>query len=176
MAAHLHDSVLQTLALIQRESGNGAAVSSLARRQERELRTWLYGHNAGSERGALGEKLQAMCAEVEEAHHVPVDFVMVGNVDGNPTMESLVQASREAVVNAAKHSGAERIAVYAEARPDRVTVFVRDRGRGFDYAAVPEDRLGIRESIIKRLERSGGQASVRTEIGQGTEIEMVVER
>lgn len=176
MAAHLHDSVLQTLALIQRDSGNEAQVSSLARRQERELRAWLYGHGDGSERGGLGEKLQAMCAEVEELHHVPIDLVTVGDFDGSPAIESLVQASKEAVVNAAKHSGADHIAVYAEALPNRVTVFVRDRGRGFDYEGVPGDRRGIRESIVKRLERTGGRASVRTKIGEGTEIEMVVER
>ena len=175
MAAHLHDSVLQTLALIQRDSSKGALVSSLARRQERELRAWLYGQGDAGERGALAEKLQAMCTEVEESHQVPIDLVTVGDVDGSPAVESLVQASREAVVNAAKHSGTDHIAVYAEALPDRVTVFVRDRGRGFDFEEVPADRQGIRESIVKRLERTGGRASVRTKIGEGTEVEMVVE-
>ena len=176
MAAHLHDSVLQTLALIQRDSANESQVSSLARRQERELRAWLYGQGDGSSRGAFAEQMRSMCFGVEDTHHVPIDLVTVGDVAGSATTESLVQAAREAIVNAARHSGADHIAVYAEALPDRVTVFVRDRGRGFDYKGVPSDRKGIRESIMKRLERSGGRASVRTKIGEGTEIEMVIER
>jgi len=176
MAAHLHDSVLQTLALIQRNSANESEVASLARRQERELRAWLYGPEPGRTRRTFGEQMRTMCAQVEDAHQVVVDLVTVGDAGGDESTESLVQAAREAVVNAAKHSGAGRVAVYAEAVPDRVTVFVRDRGQGFDYSRVPADRQGIRESIINRLERSGGRASVRTTIGGGTEVELVLER
>jgi len=176
MAAHLHDSVLQTLALIQRNSANESEVASLARRQERELRAWLYGPEPGRTRRTFGEQMRTMCAQVEDAHQVVVDLVTVGDAGGDESTESLVQAAREAVVNAAKHSGAGRVAVYAEAVPDRVTVFVRDRGQGFDYSRVPADRQGIRESIINRLERSGGRASVHTTIGGGTEVELVLER
>ncbi len=176
MAAHLHDSVLQTLALIQRDSANETEVMSLARRQERELRAWLYGQEDGHGGGAFGDQMQRMCADVEETHHVPIDLVTVGDADGGASTETLVQAAREAIVNAAKHSGAAHIAVYAEALPERFSVFVRDRGRGFDYAGIPQDRRGIKESIITRLERSGGRAFVRSEIGEGTEVEMVVER
>jgi signal transduction histidine kinase len=176
MAAHLHDSVLQTLALIQRESENHAEVSSLARRQERELRAWLYGHDDGGDLGDFGEQMRRMCAGVEDVHHVPIDLVTVGDVRGNMSTELLVQAAREAIINAAKHSGADHVAVYAEALPERVTVFVRDRGSGFDLAGVPPDRQGIRESIMKRLERIGGRAFLRTSVGAGTEVEMVVER
>lgn len=176
MAAHLHDSVRQTLALIQRESDNHAEVSSLARRQERELRAWLYGHDAGGDLGDFGEQMRRMCAGVEDVHHVPIDLVTVGEVRGDMSTELLVQAAREAIINAAKHSGADHVAVYAEALPERVTVFVRDRGSGFDLAGVPPDRQGIRESIMNRLERIGGRAFVRTSVGAGTEVEMVVER
>jgi len=176
MAAHLHDSVLQTLALIQRNSANDTEVASLARRQERELRAWLYGSEPGAIRGAFGEQIRRMCAEVEDAHQVAIELVIVGDAEGDESMDSLVQAAREAVVNAAKHSGADNIAVYAEALPERATVFVRDRGSGFDISTVAPDRQGLRESIIKRLERSGGSASVHTTIGAGTEVELVLER
>ena len=175
MAAHLHDSVLQTLALIQRDSANESEVLSLARRQERELRAWLYGQGDGRDAGAFAEGMRRMCAGVEDAHHISIDLVTVGDTETTPSTESLVQAAREAMVNAAKHSGADRVAVYAEALPERVSVFVRDRGRGFDYESVPIDRRGIRESIIKRLERSGGRASVVSRIGEGTEVELVIE-
>lgn len=176
MAAHLHDSVLQTLALIQRQSANEGEVLSLARRQERELRAWLYGQGDGPAAGTFSDHLRRICADVEEAHHVPIDLVAVGDVERTPSTEALVQAAREAMVNAARHSGADHVAVYAEALPDRITVFVRDRGRGFDFESVSVDRRGIRESIVKRLERSGGRASIASSIGEGTEVEMVVER
>ncbi|MDH3260731.1 MAG: histidine kinase [Acidimicrobiia bacterium] len=176
MAAHLHDSVLQTLALIRRNSADESEVASLARRQERELRAWLYGTGGGSTRGAFGELMRRMCAEVEDAHQVAVHLVTVGDAEGDASMEALVQAAREAIVNAAKHSGAANVAVYAESSPERVTVFVRDRGRGFDYGSVPADRQGIRESIINRLVRSGGRATVHTKVGEGTEVELVLER
>lgn len=174
MAAHLHDSVLQTLAMIQRDSANESTVASLARRQERELRAWLYGQGDESNRGAFAGHMRSMCAVVEDTHHVPIDLVAVGDVNGTAATELLVQAAREAIVNAARHSGADHVSVYAEALPDRVTVFVRDRGQGFDYEGVPPDRQGIRESIINRLERTGGRAYVRTKLGEGTEVEMVV--
>jgi signal transduction histidine kinase len=176
MAAHLHDSVLQTLALIQRNSADEAEVASLARRQERELRTWLYGPERGRRVGAFGEQMRNMCAEIEQAHQVAVDLVTVGDSQSDESIESLVQAAREAIVNAAKHSGARNVAVYAESTPGRVAVYVRDRGRGFNLSGVPADRQGIRESIVNRLERIGGSASVRTPAGGGTEVELVLER
>ncbi|MGZ8755146.1 MAG: sensor histidine kinase, partial [Acidimicrobiia bacterium] len=145
-----------------------------ARRQERELRAWLYGQGDEGNRGAFADHMRSVCAVVEDTHHVSIDLVTVGDVNGTAATESLVQAAREAIVNAARHSGADHVSVYAEALPDRVTVFVRDRGQGFDYGGVPTDRQGIRESIINRLERIGGRAYVRTKLGEGTEVEMVV--
>ena len=130
MAAHLHDSVLQTLALIQRQADDPKAVQQLARRQERELRTWLYGEEPQTE--TLKVALTAAAAEVEDERGVPVELVMVGDCDTSDPVQALVRAAREAMVNAAKHSGADKIDVYAEVDEERIEVFVRDRGQGFD--------------------------------------------
>ena len=178
MAAHLHDSVLQTLALVQRRADDPVEVAALARRQERELRAWLAGRSA--EPGApprLSAALDAAAAEVETVHGVPVEVVAVGDAELDERGLALVAAAREAMVNAAKFAGgAGPIAVYAEADDGRVQVFVRDRGPGFDLDAVPEDRRGVRESIIARMERHGGVARVHAGPGAGTEVELVLER
>ncbi len=173
VAAHLHDSVLQTLALLQKSADDPATVATLARRQERELRAWLFGEH--EERpGALAAALRAMRSEVEGDHRVPVEVVVVGDADLDPGLDAVVGAAREAVVNAAKHSGAERVDVYAEVGAGRAEVFVRDRGRGFDPAMVPDDRLGVRHSIVQRVERHGGSARVRSAPGEGTEVALSV--
>jgi signal transduction histidine kinase len=177
MAAHLHDSVLQTLALVQKRAGDPAAVASLARRQERELRAWLTGRAVprdGAARG-LASALDDIAADVEREHRATVDVVAVGDVELDERGEALVAAAREAIVNAAKFGGGSGVDVYAEAGPERVAVFVRDRGPGFDLAAVPGDRRGVRESIVGRMERHGGRAEVRSEPGRGTEVELVLE-
>lgn len=172
MAAHLHDSVLQTLALIQRQSDDPRAVSQLARRQERELRTWLYGEElAGT---TLKTALAAAAAEVEDERGVPVELVVVGDAEPSEALQALVQASREAMVNAAKHSGADKIDVYAEVTEESIEVFVRDRGRGFDLAAVPEDRMGVKGSILDRMVRHGGTATLRSRPGDGTEVRLEI--
>jgi signal transduction histidine kinase/phage shock protein PspC (stress-responsive transcriptional regulator) len=174
MAAHLHDSVLQTLALIQRRAADPKAVTALARRQERELRQWLYGESLGS--ATLAEALAAEIIDVEDRHGVDVELVSVGDCDLTPEVTAVVRAAREAMVNAAKHSGADRIDVYAEVDPELVSVYVRDRGNGFDLAAVEEDRMGVRGSIVERVKRAGGRAIIRTAPGEGTEVRLELPR
>src|SRR4051794_26003902 len=156
VAARVHDSVLQTLALIQRHAQEPRRVASLARRQERELRGWLYGDRPlGDERASLVTALSVVAADIEELHGVRIELASAGDC---PTDDALVLAAREAMTNAAKFAGVDEIDVYAEVTEDEVSVFVRDRGAGFDRAAVPEDRRGLTESIEGRLERAGGSA------------------
>ena len=173
MAAHLHDSVLQTLALIQRNADDPRAVVTMARRQERELRGWLF-ENEVDQPGAetLAAALTRAGAEVEGVHGVSVDVVAVGDLPLDDRLRALVAAAREAMVNAAKWSGDETISVYAEVREGEASVFVRDWGAGFDLASVAPDRHGGRESIIERMARHGGKASVRSSPGEGTEVEL----
>jgi signal transduction histidine kinase/phage shock protein PspC (stress-responsive transcriptional regulator) len=171
VAAHLHDSVLQTLALIQRSAGDPATVSRLARAQERDLRSWLF-ETRGEGPATLAAALRAVAAEAEDAHGVPVEVVCVGDTLVSDEDRPLVLATREAIFNAAKHSGASTVDVYAEATAAGVDIFVRDRGAGFDPARVAEDRQGVRSSIIGRMERHGGSASVRSTPGEGTEVRL----
>ncbi len=172
LAAHLHDSVLQTLALMQRQADNPREVAGLARRQERELRAWLNGGRPWGERSTVAEALELAAAEVEEAHGVAVDVVAVGDRRLDDDAEALVAAAREAIVNAAKFAGGAPVSVYAEAGEDGVEVYVRDRGPGFDPDAVPADRRGVRESIVGRMERHGGSATIHSTAGEGTEVEL----
>jgi signal transduction histidine kinase/phage shock protein PspC (stress-responsive transcriptional regulator) len=174
MAAHLHDSVLQTLALMQKRADDPREVAALARRQERELRSWLSGRSSAA--SGLGAALEEAADEIERAHGVPIEVVAVGEVPLDQPVEALVAATREAMLNAAKFGGGSPVDVYAEARPERLEVFVRDRGPGFDPAATPPDRRGVRESIIGRMERHGGHATVRPAEGGGTEVELRLER
>jgi signal transduction histidine kinase/phage shock protein PspC (stress-responsive transcriptional regulator) len=173
VAAHLHDSVLQTLALMQKRADDPREVAALARRQERELRAWLNGSR--DERGAtLAAALEAAVAELEDAHGVPVEVVAVGDRPLDEAGEALVAAAREAVLNAVKFAPGAAISVYAEVRGDEVEVFVRDRGPGFDLDAVPPDRRGLRESVVGRMARHGGRAEIHTRPGEGTEVELVM--
>jgi signal transduction histidine kinase len=173
MAAHLHDSVLQTLALIQKHAADGRMVATLARAQERDLRSWLYGDEPPADT-SVASALKAAAAEVEDAHGVPVQVVVVGDASASERSRALVLAAREAMVNAARHSGADQVDVYAECVGKSVEVFVRDRGRGFDEHAVPEDRLGVRNSIRDRMSRHGATATIRTAPGEGTEVRLVM--
>jgi signal transduction histidine kinase len=175
VAAHLHDSVLQTLALMQKRVDDPREVAALARRQERELRAWLNGRRAPGEL-TVASSLEAAAAEVEEAHGVPVEVVAVGDAPLDPRAEALVAAAREALVNAAKFAPDGPVALYAEVAPERIEVFVRDRGPGFDPNRVPADRRGVRESIVGRMERHGGRAVLHTAPGEGTEVELVMQR
>ncbi len=173
MAAHLHDSVLQTLALIQRQVHDPDTVARLARGQERDLRRWLY-DETGTQPHGVRAALVAMAAEVEDRYGTPVEVVVVGDVPGDvgPAVDAVVAATREAVTNAAKHSGAERVDVYAEVADGDLDVYVRDRGSGFDLAAVGTDRRGVRASIVDRVERNGGTATVTSTPGVGTEVHL----
>jgi signal transduction histidine kinase len=174
MAAHLHDSVLQTLALIQRHADAPQQARSLARRQERELRAWLYESRRSSpgdtDPDSLAAALDRVTDEVEADHGVAVDVVVVGDCRVDEHVDALVAAVREAVLNAAKHSDAAEVSVYAEVADGRVEAFVRDRGRGFDPAAVNGDRRGITHSIVRRMARHGGRAEVHSTPGEGTEV------
>ena len=176
VAAHLHDSVLQTLALIQRRAGDSREVAGLARRQERELRRWLYERGDGPEAATFAGALQQAAAEVEDLYKVRIEVVTVGDRSLDESLLATVSSAREAMTNAAKFAGEDEIALYAEAGDDRVQVFVRDRGVGFDLATIPEDRHGVRHSILERMRQHGGQAEIRSTPGGGTEVELAVER
>ncbi|HEX5994515.1 MAG TPA: PspC domain-containing protein [Jiangellales bacterium] len=171
MAAHLHDSVLQTLALIQKQAHDPRSVITLARRQERDLRRWLYEDQAG-EPASFAAALTKAAADIEDAHGVPVEVVTVGDGELDDLRRAVLNATGEAAVNAAKHSGADSIDIYAEIEGDHVEVFVRDRGSGFDLESIPDDRLGVRRSIIERMERHGGSAQIRSAPGEGTEVRL----
>lgn len=178
VAAHVHDSVLHTLTLIQRGADDPQEVRRLARMQERELRTWLY-RGKGDEESTLKAAVESLVAEVESAYGVPIEHVPVGDCELDEKLGAMLQATREAMVNAAKYAGPEPISVFTEVEPERVTMFVRDRGDGFDVDAVPRDRLGVRESIIGRMRRNGGAATIRSADGgegQGTEVELEMPR
>ena len=175
MAAHLHDSVLQTLTLIQKRASEPGEVGSLARSQERELRNWLYGA-AGLNAESLAGALEEVCADVEERHRVEVELVTVSDAPLDDSILALVSASREAVINAAKFAGVDKVSVYSEVEGMDVRVFIRDRGIGFDPTAIDGDRQGVRESIIGRMQRHGGQAAIRSTPDTGTEIELTITR
>jgi signal transduction histidine kinase len=176
LAAHLHDSVLQTLALIQTRSDDAAAVASLARRQERSLRRWLFERPRGAAGHSESTKavLELAAEEVEELHGVPIEAVIVGDGPIDSRVQALVQAAREAMTNASKFAHSERIDLYAEIEPTSIAAFVRDRGVGFDLDAVPPDRRGVRESILGRMRRHGGQAAIHSKPGEGTEVELTM--
>jgi signal transduction histidine kinase len=173
LAAHVHDSVLHTLTLIQRSADDPRQVRRLARSQERQLRSWLQ-HGQDSSPRAPARAWGA--GEVEDSGGVPIEVVCVGDMEIGDRTSAMILAAREALVNAARHSGAPQIAVYAEVEPDRVTIFIRDRGSGFDANSIPVGRMGIRQSIIGRMQRCGGQATVRAVPGAGTEIELRLAR
>jgi signal transduction histidine kinase len=185
VAAHVHDSVLHTLTLIQRSASDPREVQRLARAQERDLRAWLYEPRADAEQD-LAAAVRKAAAEVEDHHGVPIEVVCVGDCPLDEGLGAMLQAAREAMVNAAKYAGGERsitgepipasVSVYAEVAGNEVSIFVRDRGKGFDLDAIPHDRMGLRESIIGRMERNGGKAEIRTAPGEGTEVRLEMRR
>ena len=175
LAAHIHDSVLHTLTLIQRRADDPREVQRLARVQERALRGWLYQRPADAET-TVKAALERVAAEVEEVHGVPIDVVCVGDGDMDDAIHAELRAAREAMVNASKYAGPETVSVYGEVEPEQVLVFVRDRGPGFDLDAVPQDRMGVRGSIVGRMERHGGSARIRTSPGEGTEVQLTMPR
>ena len=193
IAAHLHDSVLQTLALIQKQADAPREVGRLARGQERELRDWLYGPDGygrtnaddgaavdtapdAAANGSLSRELGRICGEVEDAFAVKAQHVVVGDCELDQRLVAALAAAREALVNAAKHAGVDEVSVYAEAEPEQVSVYVRDRGAGFDPDSVGPDRHGLADSIRARVERNGGQVRLRTAPGAGTEVQVQMPR
>ncbi|MEU5548662.1 MULTISPECIES: ATP-binding protein [unclassified Micromonospora] len=173
LAAMVHDQVLHTLALIQRNASDVKAVQRLARGQERSLRNWLYKPTASpTERFAAA--LEQAAAEVEDTFAITVEAVVVGDRDTDERVGAIVAAAREALVNAARHAGVQTVSLYAEVEPDQVSVFVRDRGAGFDPDTVEDHRHGVRGSIIGRMKRHGGRAEIRSGPGEGTEVRLIL--
>jgi signal transduction histidine kinase len=173
VAAVVHDQVLHTLALIQRNAGDTTSVVRLARGQERTLRNWLYKPAASpSERFAAA--LEQVAAEVEDTYAVTIETVVVGDATNDDRVAALVAATREALVNAARHARVGTVSLYAEVEEEKISVFVRDRGAGFDLSTVDGDRQGVRGSIIGRMRRHGGQAEVRSTPGEGTEVALTM--
>jgi signal transduction histidine kinase len=173
LAAMIHDQVLHTLALIQRNSGDVKSVLRLARGQERSLRNWLYKSTA-SPTEKLSAALEQISAEVEDTYSIAVETVVVGDLDVDEPVAALVAAAREALVNAGRHAKVTTVSLYAEVEPDSISVFIRDRGVGFELAMVEEDRHGVRGSIIGRMQRHGGKAVIRSEPGDGTEVRLTM--
>ncbi len=171
MAARVHDSVLQTLTLIQRRADDPEEVARLARVEERALRSWLYAPVGAS--GSLGAALAEVVATTEADYDARIDLVTVGDAVVDDRLAALVAATREAVVNAAKHAGAPAT-LYAEVESTQVEVNVRDRGCGFEPDAVGPDRHGVRQSIVARMASVGGSATVRSVPGEGTEVRLVL--
>ena len=180
MAAHVHDSVLQTLALIQRSADDPRQVIRLARAQERELRSWLFEGRSpgtiGDDAATVAEGIGVIQRQVEADHGITVQVVVVGDCRLTDPLRALLDASREATVNAAKWSGAPQVSFYAEVEQHAAMIFVRDRGRGFDPSAVPRDRQGIAQSIRARMARYGGSAIIHSTPGAGTEVELSMPR
>ena len=179
VAAHLHDSVLQTLALMQRANDDPRRMTVLARRQERELRAWLYGGRAGPATGTVAGDAEAMIAELEFDHGIGIDLVVVGDAPADARTGALLGAAREAVVNAAKHAGVDQVSVYVEVEPDQLVAYVRDTGCGFEPGRTVDafgERVGIAESIVGRLARVRGTAALDSAAGAGTEWELRVPR
>jgi len=175
VAAHLHDSVLQTLALIQKRSDEPEQVARLARRQERELREWLADDRPTRPDERLADALRATAAEIEDSHGTPIEAIVVGDTPLDDRTRALVGAAREALTNAAKFAAAGGpVRLYAEIDHGDARVFIDDRGPGFDPDAIPNDRRGVRESIIGRMNRHGGRAEIRSEPGDGTEVELSI--
>jgi signal transduction histidine kinase len=181
VGAHLHDSVLQTLALIQRSADDSRRVATLARTQERELRAWL----AGEDRANIGQRadgdslagaLRAAAVEVEDLTEASLEVVAVGDCRLDEPGAAVLAAAREAMLNAAKFAAGEPVSVFAELSQERIAVFVRDRGPGFQPESVPAQRRGVRESIVGRMQRAGGTATIRSTAGAGTEVELAIER
>jgi signal transduction histidine kinase len=173
VAAMIHDQVLHTLALIQRNSADIKEVQRLARGQERSLRNWLYKPTASpTERFAAA--LEQAAAEVEDTYAISVETVVVGDTECDERVAALVAAAREALVNAARHAGVQTVSLYAEVEADELSVFVRDRGKGFDIDSVEESRHGVRGSIIGRMQRHGGRAEIRSTPGEGTEVRLML--
>jgi signal transduction histidine kinase len=179
IASRVHDSVLQTLALIQRRADDPQQVIQLARSQERELRSWLFEGKAPGDPGqdaTLAAAVRRIQTDIEARYSVQVEVVMVGDCELDDGLNALIAAAREATVNAAKWSGASVVSLFAEVEPEEVSLVVRDRGVGFDPAAVPADRKGVAESVRGRMARHGGTATIVAAPGEGTKVSLSMPR
>ena len=173
IAAHLHDSVLQALALIRASAEDPARVRAIALTEERELRAWLYtGHAQAAD--SLEAAVTEAVGGVESRYGVPISVVVVGDMRPGPGELALVAALAEACQNAVRH-GAPPVSVYVEVRPRAVEAFIKDNGAGFDPSAIAPDRHGVRDSIVGRMRRTGGNATIRR-LARGTEIALSVPR
>lgn len=180
MVAHIHDSVLQTLTLIERAAGSEVDVVRLARAQERELRQWLFDPPFDSDSSKAPESFAALLGtierDVESDYGVKVELVVVGDCSADEGVRALAAAGREAAINAAKWSGASMVSIFGEVEPATISLFVRDTGSGFDLASVASDRQGIALSIRQRMSQYGGKTSIHSMIGAGTEIQLKMPR
>lgn len=175
VSAHLHDSVLQSLVLIQR-SDDPRRMAHLARRQERELRAWLYGDTPIGDPTTLHAAIEKLTTALETDHEIRIEAIIVGDQPLDDTSRTMIAALREAIVNAARHAEVDRIDVFVEADDAELTGFVRDTGAGFDPESIPADRHGINGSIVARVQRAGGTATVESNVGNGTEVEIRLPR
>jgi signal transduction histidine kinase len=177
VAGVVHDSVLQTLALIQSRADDPAEVRALARAQERDLRARLFAQSGSNgQPTSIAAALRAVTAEIEDAHRVKIDIVTVGDAPLDEPATALVAAAREALLNSVRHAPGAPLSLFAEVGDGRVAAYVRDRGPGFDLDDIPEDRRGVTDSIVARMVRHGGHAAVRTAPGGGCEVQLVLER
>jgi signal transduction histidine kinase len=175
VAGVVHDSVLQTLALIQSRADDPTEVRALARAQERDLRARLFGQaDAAGQPASVAAALRGVAAEVEDAHRIKIDTVTVGDAPLDDAATALVAAAREALLNAVRHAPGAPVSLFAEMNGTRVAAYVRDRGPGFDLETIPEDRRGVTDSIVARMVRHGGHAAVRTAPGGGCEVALVL--
>jgi signal transduction histidine kinase len=172
LAGRVHDSMLQTLTLIQRRADDSAEVRRLVRRSQRELRGWLYADTPSQQ--TVRAEVTAVCAEIEDEYRVTIDLVVVGDHPATAAAQPIMQAIREAAINAAKHSSETEFSVYVEIGAAEIAAFVRDRGTGFDVDTVPDDRFGVRDSVLARMERHGGAATIRSTAESGTEVHMTL--
>ena len=172
MAAHLHDSVLQTLNLIRQNAHNADYVSQLARTQERELRRWLYEDRENAS-DSVASSMKLISAQIEDTHGVPIDVITVGDCEPNERISALIDATRQALTNACLH-GKPAISLYVECGSHDISVFVRDHGDGFNLDDIPQDRMGIRHSIQGRMERAGGTVEIVSRPQWGTEVRMTL--
>lgn len=177
VAAHLHDSVLQTLTLIQNRASEPHLVASLAHQQERELRRWLYGHrDLPAQTETLRSALEDIAADIERQYLIVIECIVVGDMVMDPPAHAAIAATREALINAGKFAGTPLVSLYAEVNRTEVEIYVRDRGQGFEPALVPSDRRGLRDSVEGRIHRIGGTVTVRSSVGSGTEIHLRIPR
>ncbi|MDR6938631.1 PspC domain-containing protein [Arcanobacterium hippocoleae] len=198
MAAHLHDSVLQSLALIRARADDADAVRTLARLQEQDLRKYLYSERQ-NEDTSTAALLREIAQELERRYQKEINTVITGDCKPDTSVRAVLAATREAITNACKYGGEKEVSLYAELRQtmagqksgetvqqahlavqkdhlilrQSIEVWIRDRGPGFDPHTIAPDRAGIRDSIIGRLRRIGGSAEIRSPLQSGgTEVHL----